>query len=334
MSTATSIPPEYALWSSLLAKHGSPKRDSDFAAGVWRRESGRGFAMPVATWFEEGMPLAKLGEAEAIDPDCGDAWHRFLDETWPQLKAYSQADYDQAMDAGAWPDGVPVRVADKRDGIGGNNPPADTTEALLAEGRDAVEKAKALVKAGAAKTQKDADIAANVAKTLTETKAKLVAAHKVEKEPHLEAGREVDRKFFPLRDELESTARDLKNKVNLPFLQEQDRLAKQAAAEAKRKAEEKAAAAAAEGREPEPVASVEPVKVTSGSRGRKVSIVEQKYGEIFDHEAFAGWLGKTKSPTIISALETAANALARNPMYAPGDTPAPGMRVASRQKAV
>jgi hypothetical protein len=329
--TKPAFPTEYAVWGALVASHGSPKRESEVSAGFWRRESGKGYATPVATWFDEGLAFAQIGEQDAIDPDCGDEWLRFASETWPKLSALSEDDYRQAMETGAWPDGVPVRLAppQNREAIGGNNPPEGTVEALLAEAQDAVEKAAVLVRAGAAKTQKDADIAANVAKTLTETKAKIIAAHKVEKEPWLQGGRDVDAKFFPLRDSLEDTAKALKSKVNLPFLQEQKRLADEAEAKAKREAAEAAAA----GREPDAPAA-EPVKVTSGSKGRKVSLVERKYGEITDHEAFAGWLGKTKSPVIMAALESAAGALARNPVYAAGDTPCPGLIVRSRQEAV
>lgn len=324
------FPTEYAVWGALVATHGSPKRESEVSAGVWRRESGKGYATPVATWFDEGLAFAKVGDQEAIDPDCGDEWLRFASETWPKLSAFSQEAYDHAMETGAWPDGVPVRAPKQQDreAIGGNHPPEGTVEALLAEAQDAVDKAAVLVKAGAAKTQKDADIAANVAKTLTETKAKIIAAHKVEKEPWLQGGRDVDAKFFPVRDSLEDTAKALKSKVNLPFLQEQKRLADEAEAKAKREAAEAAAA----GREPDAPAA-EPIKVTSGSKGRKVSLIERKYGEITDHEAFAGWLGKTKSPVIMAALESAAGALARNPVYAAGDTPAPGLIVRVRQEA-
>lgn len=328
--TKISVPPQYRVWADLVATHGSPKRESEVSAGVWRRESGKGYATPVATWFDEGMVFAKIGDQEAIDPDCGDDWLRFASETWPKLSAFDQAAYDSAMETGVWPDGVPARsgAIQSRDGIGGNNPPEGTVEALLADAQDAVEKASVLIKAGAAKTQKDADIAANIAKSLTETKAKIIAAHKVEKEPWLEGGRAVDAKFFPLRDSLEDTAKALKSKVNLPFLVEQKRIADEAAAKAKQEAEEAAAA----GREPEPPPA-EPIKVTSGSKGRKVTLMDVKFGEITDAEAFAASLAKIANPDMMTLLERLANRLASNPMNPAGSEPAPGVRVGIRQEA-
>lgn len=324
------FPTEYAVWGALVATHGSPKRESEVSAGVWRRESGKGYATPVATWFDEGLAFAKVGDQEAIDPDCGDEWLRFASETWPKLSAFSQEAYDHAMETGAWPDGVPVRAPKQQDreAIGGNHPPEGTVEALLAEAQDAVDKAAVLVKAGAAKTQKDADIAANVAKTLTETKAKIIAAHKVEKEPWLQGGRDVDAKFFGLRDALADNAADLKKKVSEPFLKEQQRIANEAAAKAKQEAEEAAAA----GREPE-APPPEPVKVTSGSKGRKVTLMDVKFGEITDAEAFAASLAKIANPDMMSLLERLANRLASNPMNPAGSEPAPGVRVGVRQEA-
>jgi hypothetical protein len=319
---------DWTVYLAQLPTNGSPKRETEVTSGYWRRESGKGFATPVATWFEDGMICASIAGADAIDPDCGDDWYRFASDTWPMLKAFDQEAYTVAIDTGAWPDGVPTRLPD-REAIGGNNPPEGSVEALLADAADAVEKAEALVKGGPAKTQKAADMAANVAKELTETKAKIIAAHKVEKDPWLDGGRAVDAKFFPLRDKLADNAAALKSKVNLPFLQEQKRIADEAAAKARREAE----AAEAAGRPAAPPPS-EPVKVTSGSRGRKVSLIDRKYGEIVDHEAFGAWLGKRKHPTIIAGMETAANALARNPMYSDGDEPAPGMRVITKQEAV
>lgn len=320
---------DWSLWESLLAKKGSPKPDSDIAAGFWRLPNGiAGTALPVATWNDDGYWLAQINGAEAIDKDCGSDWSEFLAKTWPKLVAVEHEAYLAALDKGIWPDGTPLKK-DQRGGMGDNAPPEGSVEALLAEAAGHLESARNLVKAGIAKTEEDADIASNLAKTLTEAKAKVIAAHKVEKQPWLDGGRAVDNKFFPTRDGLETAAKAIKDKVINPFQVEQRRLRDEEAA--KKRAEAEAAAAA--GREAEPPPS-EPEKVSSGSRGRKTSLVERRYGEITDHEAFGAWLGKCKHSTIISGMEAAAHALARSGHYEIGSSPAPGVVVKSKMVTV
>lgn len=318
---------DWAAWRSLLETKGSPKPDSEIVAGFWRLPNGvAGTAIPVATW-RDGAWLVSINGAEAIDRDCGSEWSEFMARTWPKLVAVEHEAYLAALDKGIWPDGTPLKK--ERGGMGDNAPPEGSVEALLAEAAGHLESARNLIKAGGAKTEEDADIASNLAKTLTEAKAKIIAAHKVEKEPHLNAGREVDNKFFPTRDGLDDAAKAIKAKVINPFQVEQRRLQQE---EADRKRTEAEAAAAA-GKAAEPPPS-EPEKVSSGSRGRKTSLVERRYGEITDHEAFGAWLGKHKHQTIIAGMEAAANALGRNPAYEVGSSPAPGVVVKSKMVTV
>lgn len=80
-----------------------------------------------------------------------------------------------------------------------------------------------------------------------ELKKEIEATHKVEKAPHLEAGRKVDAAYKPLVDEAETIQKRLK-KVLEAFVLEREREARERAAEAARKlreVEEAAAKAAA-----------------------------------------------------------------------------------------
>lgn len=70
----------------------------------------------------------------------------------------------------------------------------------------------------------------NLAKEIDKTR-------KAEKEPHLEAGRAVDRTYNPLRDEAKDAPNGLKAKLSA-HLREQERIAQEAAREAARIAEE------------------------------------------------------------------------------------------------
>ena len=317
---------DWALWQSLLANKGSPKPDSEISAGFWRLPNGlAGTALPVATWNDDGFWLASINGADAIDKDCGSAWSEFLAKTWPKLTAAEHDDYLAALDTGAWPDGTPIKK--DRGAMGDNTPPEGSVDALLAEAAGHLESARNLVRAGAAKTEDDADVASNFAKTLTETRAKVEEAHKVEKKPHLDAGRLVDNQFLPVVDSLKQAAATIKASVINPFQVEQRRLQQEVIDRKRQEAE----AAAAAGREAEPPPP-EDAKVSSGSRGRKTSLVARRFAEITDHEAFAAALGKMKSVVIMAALEQAAGNLARNPVYAVGDSPMPGMIV--REKMV
>lgn len=329
MSDTAIVENDWSAWAALKAGKGSPKPDSEIVAGFWKLPNGMaGTALPVATWAEDGFWLAQINGADAIDKDCGSEWSEFLAKTWPKLVAVEHEAYLAALDKGVWPDGTPLKK-DQRGGMGDNAPPEGSVEALLAEAAGHLESARNLVKAGGAKTEEDADIASNLAKTLTETKSKVIAAHKVEKQPWLDGGREIDNKFFPTRDGLETAAKTIKDRVINPYQVEQRRLRDEEAARKRAEAE----AAAQAGHEAEPPPS-EPEKVSSGSRGRKTSLVERKYAEITDHEAFGAWLGKHKHATIISGMESAANALARNPEFAVGSEPAPGVVVRSKMVTV
>lgn len=73
------------------------------------------------------------------------------------------------------------------------------------------------------KTQDQADKAAIWAKRLTAIKNRATDLHKVEKQPHLDAGRNVDNKWRGLKEDPDTLAKKLKAHVT-PFLQEQQRL--------------------------------------------------------------------------------------------------------------
>ncbi|CAM5769946.1 hypothetical protein [Bosea minatitlanensis] len=269
MSDVTEAVNDWSLWQSLVEKKGSPKPDSDIAAGFWRLPNGiAGTALPVATWNDDGYWLASINGGDPIDKDCGSEWSEFMARTWPKLVAVEHEAYIAALDKGVWPDGTPLKK-DQRGVMGDNAPPEGSVEALLAEAAGHLESARNLVKSGAAKTEEDADIASNLAKTLTETKSKIIAAHKVEKQPWLDGGREVDNKFFPTRDGLEAAAKTIKSRVINPYQIEQDRIRQEEADRQRREAEQAAAA----GREAEPPPS-EPVKVSSGSRGRTPELAD------------------------------------------------------------
>lgn len=332
---------DWRVWQALLPNNGSPKRDTDVSTGYWRIESAKAFATPVRTVFEDGMMMVYIGAKDGIDRDCGDDWHRFCTNQWPKVKASGFEDFEQALETGFWQDGL---ATTSRDSIGGNEGPEDAVEQMLREARENIEKAAPLIEAGTAKTKKDADAAAILKEALTSPKAKLEAAHKLEKEPHLEAGRAVDRKYLDLVKEMKKVADDIHRAVIRPFLIEQERIANEAAAaaqkviddanEAARKAAEVESGAAVSDEDWQAAAPVQATvtvpKVSAGTKGTKASLRDVKYGEITDFAAFAAAV--SGDLVLRETLKAMANKLARQPTTKDGDTPCAGMKVVVRRE--
>jgi hypothetical protein len=92
-----------------------------------------------------------------------------------------------------------------REVIGGNHPPEDLTpdQALAKRILDLdslVDKWLSKIR-GTPTTQAEAEVLANYANKFKDFENEAVSAHKIEKEPHLKAGRAVDAKWFgPIRD--------------------------------------------------------------------------------------------------------------------------------------
>lgn len=329
---AQTDPNDWTTWQRCLPTGGKPAPDSEVSTGYWRADNGTaGTSLPVSTYFyapdedrpDKGVWMATV-KGRDIDENDGEEWLSFVANRWPKLKAVSDSDYETALSTGMWRDGTPV---EKRDGIGGNQPPADAVEALLAEAAEILAQAKARIAKGAAKSAEEADEASNFAKTITEKIAAVEAAFEVEKKPWRDGAKAVDTKF-KVKGELSDLVKPFKMKVINPWQTEQDRLAEVAAAEARRKiAEAEAAGRPA----PVPEAAAEPAKVSSGARGRKVSLYDEKYAEITNYEALAVALIRAKSTPVITAVESVATQLARSAMNVVGSSPADGMVVRSRK---
>lgn len=331
---------DWRVWQALVEKGGSPKRETEVSGGYWRMPSSRLYATPVITFFDKygepiarfphGAPFLETGEAVDIGPDDGDRWHKFAGDYWPRCQAVGTDEHEAAVENGRWADDLPTRP---RDAIGGNNPPEDEVEKLLREAREnkaKVEKILALKQP--AKTQKTADANAVLIKTMSGQRADLGEAHKKEKEPHLEACRAVDRKFLDLIKEMDTLGKRLKREVIDPFLQEKERVAKEAAAAAQKVIDDaaKAQREAEEAKNPKPPATtdeewkeaappavtVTTTKVSAGVRGAKTSLRDVRYGVVTDYEKFAAALAKARNSELLTLLDTLGHKMARGPATA------------------
>jgi hypothetical protein len=187
--------------------------------------------------------------------------------------------------------------------IGHNLAPAgDSIEAITERLEDLAREAEKLIAAGAATSQDLSDQASDLANTFGELENKVAALHKIEKEPHLEAGRAVDRKWFGLRDRAADLKKRLKAIVVTPWL-------------VKRKAEVEAAAvkAIAAGTDP---AALPQQRTTAGSSKRQSAIRTYYRAEIEDRAKLLDNL--RDHPEVIACIQRIADAAAARKVALPG----------------
>lgn len=256
--------------------------------------------------------------------------------------------YEAAMDGKGWADEPKAAP-----GIGDNSGEADPFDALRIEYMGEKEQAEAFMKQPVT-TQAQADKVGIWAKRLTAIKTKAEGLHKVEKQPHLDAGRAVDDKWRDLKTEPDDLAKKLKAHIQ-PFLSaklraEQDR-ARKAAEEAERLRKEAAAAAeAAKAKAPEQSVeefnkaqedraellrqaqeaekAAEVRNATAGRTGSRVGIRTEKVGFVTDYQKAAAALVAMRHKDIIEVIDTLAKRAAKAGM------PFDGMDIREEEKVV
>lgn len=199
---------------------------------------------PLGIWREEGVEKLIVvlgGEDKTDDPKA-------LDHIWPFClhTPISYETYEAVLGGARWPDLDPTVAAmlearENRQGIGGNAPP-DEAATLLAEVEQLVSGAGPYNKIESDEAEAQAQ---SLRAALLEKRATAEKKHKAEKEPHLEEGRKVDRKWFPIRDLADDVATRLRKAMQAWGDEKRARARKAAEEEAARKAAEEAAAAAA-----------------------------------------------------------------------------------------
>jgi hypothetical protein len=216
------LAPTYAFWQNALAGRPQPVHDGDPQPGFYYQRRKDGPRLPVAIWFSDaGDPLALVGfEGTAKLGNAAEIW------TWVCQYPVTEEIYRAAFAAGAWPDDPPPA----RGSVPGDNLPEDPAEALAAELAGEEDTAAPFL-AKPIETKQDADRVSVWAKRLTTLGARAVDLHKIEKQPHLEAGKAVDAKWFPIRDGAKDLASRLKEHLQ-PYLLKQQREEARRAAEA------------------------------------------------------------------------------------------------------
>lgn len=339
-AVASNVVNRWKWWQDALAGTFGPIHDGDPQQGYYRvRRKGEPWE-PVAIWQDEttGAWLAYRGGREA---DAGAIW------TWCCRNPITHEAYEKAMAGGGFDDEPP-----QAPGIGDNSGEADPFDALRIEYLGEKELAEEFMRAPVT-TQAQADKVAIWAKRLTAIKSRAEGLHKIEKQPHLDAGRAVDDKWRDLKTEPDDLAKRLKAHIK-PFLQEQIRAeeerqrkareeadkARRAAEEAARKAREsdqqsererEAAAREAErhaalARDAE--AAAEARKVNAGRTGARVSMRTEKIGVVTDYAAAAAALVAMNHKDLIAVIDQLAQRAAKAGM------PFAGMEIREEERVV
>lgn len=272
----------YEWWRNACAGNLGPIHDNEPQCGFYRKRKFKdGPWQPVAIF-----PDPDTGEITALVDnrhiaDAGEIW------TWVAKHPVEHEVYEAVIRGEPWP-GTDETVEAQVAGIG-HNSGADDVETL----RDQIASAKA----GAAAYGKIADDetlakAQSLRSRLLELKGEAEKKHRAEKAPFLEAGRQVDQKWFPLRDDAKGAADAIRSAMSAWETEKlrREREAQRKAEEARRAAETaqegENAAPAPEQPAPAPKASA-PIR---GAYGRAATTKLVKVATVADQDAAYGYL--------------------------------------------
>ena len=288
--------PTFAHWrNNLRLKQASQPlqgiHDGMPKAGVYRVKQ-RGEWVPVVVRYRGDRMVAFIGNDEA---DPFETWLQFADEPidkaaadhwystghWPGVEA-KPATAQELSPIDAAPTQIGVQAAPAPAPIGHNAPPTDVVSELT----ETLDGARAWLKTVGDKlaTAEQVQVATNKVGTLRELVAKADKAHEIEKAPHWEQCKTIDKRFNPPIKSGKQAIEHLRTMIAAFKQAEQD-----AADAARRRAEaehaKKVAKAEAKGKTPPPppVSTVtEPPRTIKSDTGRALSFRQEAQLEIDD----------------------------------------------------
>jgi hypothetical protein len=301
--------------------------------------------VPVGIYKLGSVDVAMVDNEES-DRDLVELFH------WCCKHPVTFAAYNAAIKGGGWADEPAISPQDD------NTKNMSEFERLNLEYQGEKEMCEEFLKTPIT-TQEQADKVAIWKNRLTKIKGKAETFHKVEKQPHLDAGRAVDDKWRDLKEEPDKLNKRLLAHIK-PFLDkkqreadekalkareeakriarekadadrraqaEQDRIATQAASEAERELASRQAHERAEQEKADLDAQEAAVKeeakgekVSAGRTGAKVSSRKRRYGKVNDYKAAAVALVELKNSELIELIDKIANRAATDEMPFDGMT--------------
>lgn len=302
MSTATFekvsiIPPgEWDWWQNALKGVFGEISADEPKTGFYRgkrtdKQTGAVTFSCVAYWYRpDGTLRCQIDGRDIEDMRARETW------TYVNRRPITHELFEAVRNGEPWPDVNEV--------VAGHNaaPRDDSIEAIKERIEDLAREAERLMKEGGAGDQATADQASDVANTLGELQNKAIALHKAEKQPHLDAGRAVDTKWFSLRDRADDIKKRLKAIVVTPWLT--------------KKAKEAEAAKVAAIQTGAPLETVAEVRATAGSSKRSTGLRTYYRAEIVDKAALLESL--KDHPEINALLQKIADGAASKKVALPG----------------
>lgn len=284
---------EWAWWTNALAGFVAPIHDGEPQTGYYRmKRYGEESWTPVAYWHDTNS-----GD-QRCHVNGRDFNPQYALEIWPYVSKnpVTAEAYAERMNIGKWAD-------ESTAVLGHNRAPAVDDAATIAERLDDLAReAERLIAAGAAQSEAISDQASDLANTFGELESKVITLHKAEKQPHLDASRVCDNKWFRLRDRAADFKRRLKAAVVTPFL------AKKAAA-----VEAANVIAIASGVSPD---ALPQVKLTAGSIKRSTGLRTYYRAEIEDKAKLIDSL--KDHPDFVATIQKIADDAAKKKIALPG----------------
>lgn len=334
----------WAWYQAALAdpsKIGSPSLQihaNEYQCGYYRTRRKDGPWEPVGIYPTEDGTVVGFRS----DRQVSDLVELFL---WCCRNPITFEAYEKAMAGGGFDDEPEAAK------IGDNSGDLDPFEALRIEYLGEKELAEEFMKQKVT-TQAQADKVAIWAKRLTSIKTKAEGLHKIDKQPHLDAGRAVDEKWRDLKNEPDELSKRLKAHIK-PYLQEQIRLeegrqrkAREDADRLRRAAEQAAREEQQRAEEGNPDGSLlkeadrlreqaqqaeqeaEARKVNAGRTGARVSMRTEKIGVVTDYAKAAAALVAMRHKDLIEVIDKLAQRAAKAGM------PFDGMEIRDEEKVV
>ncbi|NTF67927.1 hypothetical protein [Rhizobium rhizogenes] len=292
---ASKIVDRWSWWRAALKNPAAigktlPVHDGDAQQGYYRAKNKDKTFDPVAIFYPEGSDeLVAYRSGREVRAD----------EVWSFCCRYPVTfeTYTAATEGRGWPDDdvtVAAQIKAPEPGIGDNSGEVDEAETL----KDQIEAAKK----GASsydKIKDDATLAKaqSLRSRLLELKGEAEKKHKKEKEPHLEAGRAVDKRWLPLAKDAEAIAKNIRSAMDdwetekLQERRRQERAAEQArldAIEAARKADPDGEVTVAPPPPAFTAAAPAPIK---GTYGKAASVsIKKVVAEVTDWAALSAFM--------------------------------------------
>lgn len=292
----TSAANDYTWWRNALKGIVGPITADEPMAGFYRgkrrdKQTGAVTFQAIAYWYKDGALHCHVNQSPVDDQRAR--------EIWPYVSKSPITDqvyFAVVRDGKPWPD--------LNEAVIGHNaaPVEDDADAIRDRIEDLAREAERMIKAGAAESEDIVNQASDLANTFGELQTKIAALHKVEKQPHLDAGRAVDAKWFGLRDRAADLKSRLKAVVVTPFLKKKD--------------DEARAARIAAVQTGKPVEEIPQTRVVAGSSKRSTALRTYVSAKIVDRDKLLDSL--KEHPELNALLQNIADKAAKSKIALPG----------------